>query len=309
MDGVLVIDKPAGPTSHDVVARMRKVLKEKKVGHTGTLDPAATGVLPLVLGSATKVARYLTGSHKMYRAHIRLGITTTTLDGEGEVQSEQPVTVSEAEARAAALSFVGEIEQIPPMYSAKKVDGTRLYKLARQGVEVEREAKRVSIFSLDVVSVELPELTIDVRCSAGTYVRVLARDIGEKLGTGGHLRLLRRLAAGPFTLEEAIPLQQAIDDPASVRARVVPIQKALAMLPRIAVPADIGRMIRDGYQLSVADLRNLDTPSFALDEPLALSLDGGELVAVARSLIASVDLPTSRRDERALKTERVFGRA
>jgi len=309
MDGILIIDKPAGPTSHDVVARVRKVLKEKKVGHTGTLDPAATGVLPLVLGSATKVSRYLTGGQKTYRARVRLGITTTTLDAEGEVTGEQPVTVSEAEVRAAAQRFVGEIDQIPPMYSAKKVDGTRLYKLARQGVEIEREAKRVTIFSLDILEVALPEVSLDVRCSAGTYVRVLARDLGERLGCGGHLQALRRLGAGPFTIDEAMTLQQVIDEPESVRARLLPIDRALGMLPRIAVPADIGRMVRDGYQLAVGDLRTLDTPSFALDEALMLTLDSGELVAIVRSLVPSTALEGNRRDERALVTERVFGRA
>jgi tRNA pseudouridine55 synthase len=309
MDGVLIIDKPAGPTSHDVVSRIRKALKEKKVGHTGTLDPAATGVLPLVLGSATKVARYLTGGDKTYRARIRLGVSTSTLDAEGEVIEERPVTSDEAAVRSAAAAFVGEIDQIPPMYSAKKVDGTRLYKLARQGIEIDREAKRVRISSIDIIEVALPEVCLDVHCSAGTYVRVLARDLGERLGCGAHLKTLRRLRAGPFALDEAVELQHAIDDPESARAKLLPIERALSMLPRLEVPADIARMVRDGYQLSVADLRTLDTPSFGVDEPLALAVDHGPLIAVARTLVASADLPNCRRDERALKTERVFSRA
>ncbi len=306
MDGVLVIDKPAGPTSHDVVSRMRKVLKEKKVGHTGTLDPTATGVLPLVLGGATKVARYLTGGDKTYRATLRLGVSTDTLDAAGEVLEERPVSVAETDVRAAAQAFVGDIEQVPPMYSAKKVDGKRLYELARQGIEVEREAKRVRVHSIDVISVALPEVVVDVRCSAGTYVRVLARDIGERLGCGAHLKSLTRLAAGPFTLADAVGLQQVIDDPESAKKRVLPVGKALSMLPRIDVPRDVARMIQDGYQLTVADLRTLDTPSFAPDEVVGLWSDGGELVAVAHTLLAASELPISRRDRQALKTERVL---
>lgn len=306
MDGVLVIDKPAGPTSHDVVSRIRKVLKEKKVGHTGTLDPTATGVLPLVLGNATKVARYLTGGDKTYRATIRLGVTTDTLDAAGEVTGEKPVECSEEAARAAVQSFLGEQEQVPPMYSAKKIDGKRLYELARQGIEVERESKKVTIHTLEVTSVKLPELVLEVRCSAGTYVRVLARDIGERLGCGAHLKALVRLAAGPFTLNDAVSLQAIIDDPEVGKKAVLPVGRALALLPRIDLPPDVGRMIQDGYQLTVADLRTLDTPTFGNDDVVGLWVDGGEIIAVARTLLAASELPISRRDRRALKTERVL---
>lgn len=308
MHGILVVDKPTGPTSHDVVAKVRKALKEKKIGHTGTLDPLATGVLPLVVGSATKVARYLSGGDKTYRATIKLGINTTTLDAEGEVVSTRDVNVSEAEVRRVVNSFIGEIMQVPPMYSAKKVDGQRLYALARQGVEIEREAKKIFIHELSVVSIDLPELVVDVRCSAGTYVRVLAQDMGDKLGCGGHLKDLRRLAAGPFVLGDAVKLEDIIENPEAAIARILPVNRALAMLPRIEVPQAIGRMVKDGYQLSVADLRTLDTPRFELDEALALASDTGDLIAVVRSLIASAELPTLRRETRALKTERVFAR-
>jgi tRNA pseudouridine55 synthase len=306
MDGVLVIDKPAGPTSHDVVSRIRKVLKEKKVGHTGTLDPTATGVLPLVLGSATKVARYLTGGDKTYRATLRLGISTDTLDAAGEITGEAPVTCDEAAARAVVASFLGEQEQVPPMYSAKKVDGKRLYELARQGIEVEREAKKVTIHTIEVTSVTLPEVVVEVRCSAGTYVRVLARDVGEKLGCGAHLKALVRLAAGPFTLADSISLQTIIDDPEAGKKALLPVGRALAMLPRIELPPDVSRMIQDGYQLTVADLRTLDTPAFGNDDVVGLWGDGGELIAVARTLLAASELSISRRDRRALKTERVL---
>jgi len=306
MDGVLVIDKAAGPTSHDVVSSVRKLLKTKKVGHTGTLDPAATGVLPLVIGRATKVARYLTGSDKVYHATVRLGANTDTLDREGQILRERPVEVTEQEVRAVLAEFVGEIEQIPPMYSAKKIKGKRLYELARQGVEVEREAKQVTIHSIDLVACELPDVTIDVSCSMGTYLRVLAEDVGERLGCGGYLFELRRTAAGPFNIDEAITLEQISQAPELAGERLISMTQALIQLPRIDLPPGIGRRVAAGQQLTVADLRTLDLPQFATDDAITLGLDNGELIAVARSLLASTDLSTSRRDRRALKTERVF---
>lgn len=306
MDGILIIDKPVGPTSHDIVSSVRKILKEKKVGHTGTLDPAATGVLPLVLGKATKLARYLTGGDKRYVATFKLGVSTDTLDAEGTVTAEKPVTCSEADVRAAVAKMVGTIDQTPPMYSAKKIEGQRLYELARQGVTVEREAKRVIIHSFDVLDVKLPEVTVDVLCSAGTYVRVLAADIGDALGCGAHLTALRRTAAGAFTIDDAVSLEALADDPASAKSRLLPLSRALSNLPTIAMPVGVVKMVTSGYQLCVADLRALDTPEFAEGATVALVSDGGELVAVAEALLASSDLESSRRDRRALKTERVL---
>ncbi|MBN1961083.1 MAG: tRNA pseudouridine(55) synthase TruB [Deltaproteobacteria bacterium] len=306
MDGILVIDKPAGPTSHDVVSRLRYALKEKKVGHTGTLDPTATGVLPIVLGVATKVARYISCGDKTYRATIRLGITTDTLDAAGVVQSEQPVTVDEVQVRKVLESFIGEIEQVPPMYSAKKVDGKKLYELARKGIEVERKAKKVHIHRLEIISVALPELTIEVSCSAGTYVRVLARDVGERLGCGGHLELLTRISAGQFLLSEAITLQEAIDDPNVVKQKIIPISKALTVLPKLILPKHVAKMVQDGFQLTVAQLRTLDTPNFSSDETIGLWLDSGEIIAIAKTLMPANELAVSRRDRQALKTERVL---
>ena len=309
MDGILVVDKPQGPTSHDVVDAVRKGLQLKKVGHTGTLDPMATGVLPLVLGRATKLARYATGGDKTYRATVRLGITTRTLDAEGEVLLQRPVPSSCDEAAVAAVlkNFVGAILQVPPMYSAKKIDGKKLYTLARQGIEVAREAKTVHVRYLTLISYTAPDIVFDVCCSAGTYVRVLAQDVGEKLGCGAHLLALRRLAAGPFNLDEALTLQAVLDDPAAALKRVLPLSRALAALPHLQVPRELGRMITTGYQLNVADLRSLDVPAFVTEDALAVAVDGGPVIAIARAQLDSVDLSGARRDRPALKTERVLG--
>ncbi|MBI3178641.1 MAG: tRNA pseudouridine(55) synthase TruB [Deltaproteobacteria bacterium] len=306
VSGILVIDKPVGPTSHDVVAQVRRLLREKKVGHTGTLDPLATGVLPLVIGRATKVARYLTGGDKVYRATFRLGVSTTTFDADGEVTAQRPVNVTRDQVDAALGEFVGDITQIPPMYSAKKVQGKRLYELARQGVEVEREPKHVKVHWIKLLALQGPDLTVEVRCSAGTYMRALAHDVGEALGCGGHLKELRRLAAGAFTLDDAVMLDALERDPALAVQKVLPIARGLSEVPRIKVPMHVARMVVAGHQLSVADLRTLDTPTFVTYDVVTLWLDSGELLAVARALLASEELNRSRRDRRALKTERVI---
>ena len=306
MNGVLIIDKVAGPTSHDVVAKVRKILKIKKVGHTGTLDPAATGVLPLVLGKGTKLARYLTGQSKAYRATIELGKTTTTLDRDGDIVRERPVNTSVDELIAAVESFVGDIEQIPPMYSAKKIDGKRLYELARKGVEVEREPKKVKIYGIDVVNTDLPEFTLDVHCSAGTYIRVLAEDLGEKLGCGGYLKALRRTASGCFRLEEAITLAALADEPELGKQHLVSLGDALDGFMAIKVPKHMVRAITAGQQLTVADLGSLDLPDFQSEDVVTLRSDAGELIAIAKALVGREDLSKRRLEHLALKTERVL---
>lgn len=308
MDGILVIDKPHGPTSHDVVAMVRRLLGISKVGHTGTLDPAATGVLPIVLGRATKLARYLSGGIKAYAAVFELGITTRTLDAEGEVVERRPVPndLDEARVRAILETLTGDLMQVPPMYSAKKVEGQRLYALARKGVEIEREAKPVRVESMRLVEVALPRVAVEVRCSAGTYVRVLAEDFGKQVGCGAHLAELRRLTAEPFQLTEAVPLADLETDPSLAEQHILPMARALVGLPRLQVPVHMSKLIRTGYQLSVADIRSLDAPVFVPDEALALAVDGGEVFAVVRAQLGSADLPCSRRDRRAFKTERVL---
>lgn len=202
--GIIILNKPVGVSSHRCVGMVRKALNMKKVGHTGTLDPEASGVLPILAGPATRASDFLTMEDKRYRATILLGTKTDTLDMAGEVIEKKPVNVTEEEIRTTIAKFVGNIQQVPPMYSAIQVNGQRLYNLARQGIEVERKARDITIFSIDIEKINLPYVKIAVHCSKGTYIRTLASDIGDKLGCGGCISELERTASGPFTLDCAI---------------------------------------------------------------------------------------------------------
>lgn len=206
MDGIIIINKEPGFTSHDVVAKLRGICGQKKIGHTGTLDPAATGVLPVCLGSGTKLCGMLTDTDKEYAAELLLGVETDTQDITGEVLARRTVCVSEAEARAAVLSFAGDYEQVPPMYSALKVNGKKLYELAREGKEIERKARQVKISEIEILECSLPVIKLRVVCSKGTYIRTLCADIGARLGCGGTMQSLQRTAAGRFRLEDAVTL-------------------------------------------------------------------------------------------------------
>lgn len=208
LNGIIIIDKEPGFTSHDVVAKLRGICKQKKIGHTGTLDPDATGVLPVCLGKGTKVSGILTDSDKEYEAVLHLGLTTDTQDESGQVLIEKEVTVSEDDVRTVVEQFVGEILQIPPMYSALKVNGQKLCDLAREGIEVERKPRKISIYAIEIEQIELPYVTMRVKCSKGTYIRTLCNDIGEKLGCGGCMKRLRRTKAAGFQEQEAIKLHE-----------------------------------------------------------------------------------------------------
>lgn len=208
-NGIIIIDKPAGWTSMDVCAKLRGILKTKKIGHAGTLDPMATGVLPVFVGRATRAVSFAEGGEKEYVAGLRLGRTTNTQDTEGETLTQSPVTVGREELEAVLPRFTGEISQIPPMFSAIKINGQKLYDLARQGKEVERKARAVTIFALEVVEqVSETDYILRIRCSKGTYVRTLCHDIGQALGCGGCMFSLRRTMAAGFTLDESVTLEQ-----------------------------------------------------------------------------------------------------
>lgn len=244
-DGLVVVDKPAGWTSHDVVAKSRGLLGTRKVGHAGTLDPDATGVLLLGVGRATKLLRFLSPLGKTYVGDVSLGVETTTLDAAGEVTATYDMgDVTFDQIRAAAAEFAGPIEQVPPMVSAVKIDGKRLHELARQGIEVERPARPVTIHSLAVGPTgEAGVFTMEVECSAGTYIRTLAADIGTALGGGAHLRVLRRTAVGPYTLADAVPLEAVSPDV------VRPMVEAVRHLPSVIVDDEVRSAVAVGKVL------------------------------------------------------------
>lgn len=206
MNGVIIINKPIGKTSHDMVGFMRRLTGIKKIGHTGTLDPSATGVLPVCIGKATKACELLTCSEKSYRAQLMLGMTTDTLDADGEILTDQPVNVTKDQIEKAVYSFIGEIEQTPPMYSAIKIGGKKLYELAREGINIEREKRRITIHKINIVEIDIKNstVTIDVDCSKGTYIRTLCDDIGLKLGCGAFMTSLIRTKSGGFDISKAL---------------------------------------------------------------------------------------------------------
>jgi tRNA pseudouridine55 synthase len=277
VDGVLVVDKPEGPTSHDIVDRVRRALGERRVGHTGTLDPFATGVLPLCLGKATRLARFLVEGEKAYRASVRLGFATNTDDRTGEPLGEpRPVTtLRRAAVEEALAALVGTFDQVPPAFSAKRVGGRRLYELARRGEAVPRQAAQVTVHAIDLIAFEGDRLEIEVRCSAGTYVRALARDLGERLGVGGHLTGLRRTRSGPFDLAQAVPADDLTDAP----RRLVPLDALLPELPAVRIPAASRRLVRDGRDLGPDEVAE-GFPRAGV-ERVRLVDEGGSLLALA----------------------------
>jgi tRNA pseudouridine55 synthase len=244
LDGILNLDKPSGLTSHDVVAQVRAVAGQRRVGHAGTLDPLASGVLLVCLGRATRLVEYLMDSTKVYRARIRLGMTTDTYDATGTVLQERPVEVDRATVETALARFRGPVLQVPPMYSALKRDGQPLYRLARRGVTVERQPRAVEIYRLDLTAWEPPYLTVEVACSAGTYIRSLAHDLGERLGCGAYMDALTRLASGDFRIEEAIPLAALTRE--RLLASLLPPDAALRRYPVLRLDEAGVRAVRMG---------------------------------------------------------------
>jgi tRNA pseudouridine55 synthase len=296
MDGILVIDKPEGWTSHDVVARARRLLREKRIGHTGTLDPFATGVLVLLVGRATRLAQFLSGAEKEYEATIRLGFATDTGDLTGARVAggaADCASLTRGQVEEALSHLRGDIEQVPPMYSAKKVGGKKLYELARRGAEIERRAVRIRVGAFEVAADAEgtflrpgPEGTCDLRarvvCSAGTYVRALAESVGERLGTGAHLSALRRTRAGSFLIDVALTpeeLQQRIESGTPSKDFLMPLEAALPELPEAHLTAEGGRKVRHGAAVSLESLAVAG--AFADGSYVRLHDEGGALLAVA----------------------------
>jgi tRNA pseudouridine55 synthase len=229
LDGVLLVDKPTDHTSHDVIARLRGKLKMKRIGHAGTLDPMATGVLIVLVGKATRASQYLMSLDKEYAGTIKLGAVTNTQDAEGEILETRPVPpLTDDEVRAMAQTFIGDQYQMPPMFSAIKIDGVPLYKSARKGEEIEREPRFVRISSFELTRIAPPEIDFVIRCTKGTYVRTIAHDFGAKLGCGGHLSALRRTATGKFVVAQCLTLDQiqALTLP-EIEKRLVPVHEAV----------------------------------------------------------------------------------
>lgn len=263
INGVINIYKIKGFTSHDVVAKLRGIMKQKKIGHTGTLDPDATGVLPVCLGSATKLCDMLTDKEKEYVAKVRLGIVTDTQDMTGTVLCQKEVNVNEKQVTEALQTFVGEYEQIPPMYSALKVNGKKLYELAREGKEVERKARPVTIHYIEIMDMQLPELTIRVGCSKGTYIRTLCHDLGERLGCGAAMAALERTKSGEFTVETALTLaelekklKEAGDNRGAViEDYVIPVDKMFSKLQELRLLPEWERLVQNGNSFEERNLK------------------------------------------------------
>ena len=259
MTGIILLDKPKDITSFGAVARVRRICSEKKCGHTGTLDPMATGVLTVMLGGATRFIELLPSHNKAYRASFRLGTTTDTLDITGKILETKEVNSSAEDVREKIKDFIGEINQLPPMYSAVSVDGQRLYDLARQGIEVERKPRQVTIFSIDILSEneETNEYEIHVECSSGTYIRTLISDLGEALGCGAVMTDLRRTKANGFEIEKAVALEELEEAVKNGRIEdiLIPVDKALEEYPVIKVSEAQAKRFRNGGELSLERLK------------------------------------------------------
>ena len=250
-NGILIIDKPDGWTSQDVAAKLRGVFHEKRVGHGGTLDPMATGVLPIFIGRATRGVEFFESAEKEYIAGLRLGTVTNTQDTTGEILEEKPVAVTREDVEAALRRFTGELDQLPPMYSAIKINGQKLYELARRGQEVARRPRSITIHALELLEGEGADWTVRVRCSKGTYVRTLCHDLGRALGCGGCMSSLRRTRAGSFTLAQAVTMQQVLDfaagqDPQQL---LMPVDAVFAAHPPLIVTLGQAAKLKNGAQV------------------------------------------------------------
>ncbi|MEW6665014.1 MAG: tRNA pseudouridine(55) synthase TruB [Thermodesulfobacteriota bacterium] len=282
LDGILLVDKQEGESSFSVVRRVRRALKAGKAGHAGTLDPFATGLLVILIGQGTKLFPYVASEDKEYRATLTLGVETDTLDLTGRVVRTAPVPeIEPGFVREKAKDLEGEIEQSPPDYSAVHHEGKRAYELARKGVPLELAKRRVKIHRLEVVSVDLPEVTLTLKCSKGTYVRSLAAELGRRLGPGGHLKALRRLSSGSFRVEDAVSLGGPDGGPEDLGSRVIPLRSALPHVREAAVSCETARMIGRGIQAVVRSREFLAELPACFEGPVKLITEN-RMVALLR---------------------------
>ena len=279
--GIIIIDKPAGWTSQDVAARLRGVFHERRIGHGGTLDPMATGVLPIFVGRATRAVEFFEHAEKEYVAGLRLGVQTDTQDLTGEIVAQRPVSVTREQVQAALEGFLGVQEQLPPMYSAVKIGGKKLYELARQGKTVERKPRQIELLELELLSGENADWQFRVRCSKGTYVRTLCHDIGQALGCGGCMSSLRRTKAGGYGLDRAVTMEEIIsmDDPA---ACLLPVDSVFDRLPRVTVHENQLRAIYNGAAVKASGLADGSYRVYAPDGTFLMVglAEGGTLKTV-----------------------------
>lgn len=298
INGIINVYKEKGYTSHDVVAKLRGILKQKKIGHTGTLDPDAEGVLPVCLGNATKLCDILTDRSKTYQAVLLLGTTTDTQDITGTVLSQRPVTAGEEEIRKAILSFQGSYDQIPPMYSALKIGGKRLYELAREGIEVPREARKVEIHSIEIEELDIltGQVTITVGCSKGTYIRTLCHDIGEQLGCGGCMKSLLRTRAGEFHISKSLKINEIADkiNEGNLDEYIKKADEMFAGYPGINVKQEFDKQLYNGNFLSADQI---------IQEDIDIS---AERIRVYDWQDNFVGLYEGRPDERIMKPYKMF---
>lgn len=308
MDGILILDKSPGKTSQKVVQEVKRILGVRKAGHAGTLDPLATGVLPLCLNEATKLVQFLALDDKEYRATMLLGVTTETMDIEGRITDRREPEVDEVRIREALQFFTGPISQEPPRYSAVKFKGRPLYSWARKGVDIALPPRIVQVYSSILEEIALPYVTFRVACSKGTYIRTLCADLGERLGCGACMSALRRLRCGCFTLETAVSLEDIADGKGreTLSARVIPLSDGLRNVAAIEISEELSGRIRDGFQPDGSTLREYHIPSLADGDMVKFLTSSGGLVAVARFLYASDQLAVSDMGQPAVRILRVF---
>jgi tRNA pseudouridine55 synthase len=307
MNGVLVIDKPAGMTSHDVVHRVRKISGIRKVGHTGTLDPIATGVLPVCMNEAAKLVQFLANDGKEYRATLLLGVRTDTLDTEGEVLSREEPLADRQQIEAVFRSLVGRRTQIAPKYSAVKVKGRALYDWTRRGVDVARPEREVEIYSARIEEISLPEVVFTVACSKGTYIRSLCAEAGEALGCGGCMSALRRTRSGMFEIEAAVTLDELSRNGwEEAKKRLTPLMELLPGIPQIEVDGPLAQRLKHGWQPETEIMRRYHIPFLAEGDVVKLATVDRHLVAVALALGSSEEIVSAGTNRQALRILRVF---
>ena len=309
MDGVIVVNKPAGITSSDVCLKVKKLLGIRKVGHAGTLDPMATGVLPLCINEATKLVQFIMTGEKEYIGTLRLGIETDTQDRQGKIIKEtDAIPLDHGRIKEAIHAFTGEVLQLPPMFSALKRNGVPLYKIARKGESVPREQRKISIYEIEVLAIDLPQVTLRVACSHGTYVRTLCHDIGQKLECGAHLTGLERTRSGAFLLQGAVSMDalESSGREEIIKKYLISLPDALKKLPAVVVDEAMERKIRNGASITLDDISTLSLPGVNRGQQLKVLSFRGSLIGVVETLAHEGMSILGDMQMQAWKTLRVF---